>query len=138
MQLELVPILATRLRYLHQLQIWPPDGATRNGHRLCIESITCIESIICITCIMCTTCTTSVCQRHSDPQIGPQVYLGPIKMCVQSVVSTYCWIKQLHLSSVYRVNLIVFLGCPLAQKTERLPKGAPLLLLELNGCKLYS
>ena len=28
MQLALVPILATRWRYLLQLQIWPPDGAT--------------------------------------------------------------------------------------------------------------
>ena len=28
MQLALVPILATRWRYLHWLQIWSPDGAT--------------------------------------------------------------------------------------------------------------
>ena len=29
--LALVPILATRWRYLHWLQIWPPDGATGIG-----------------------------------------------------------------------------------------------------------
>ena len=45
--LELVAKLATRWRHLHKFQIWPPDGATRNGHLL--QSITCITCITCLT-----------------------------------------------------------------------------------------
>ena len=49
--LALVAKLTIRWRHLHKLQIWPQDGATSNGHLLCINSITCITCMTCITCI---------------------------------------------------------------------------------------
>ena len=52
--LALVPILATRWRHFHQLQIWPPDGATCMLVHLVISwppgCVTCMATLQCVDC----------------------------------------------------------------------------------------
>lgn len=50
------------IKWHHLRWLAPPTWIFqfRNGHILCIKSITCIESITCITCINCITCITCI------------------------------------------------------------------------------
>ena len=105
--LTLVANLATRWHHLHTLQIWPQDDTTcisiKIGHQmapLASVYITCIASLPWIALLALsasielvsssarvtsvksnqTLLTHSLTYWQPDPTIGPQVYLGPIKM----------------------------------------------------------
>ena len=59
---------------------WPATSASAShcDPALLLPCITCITCITYIGSITCITSKTLVTQRHSDPQIGPQLCLGPI------------------------------------------------------------
>ena len=84
-QLGLVQHLVIRWRHLHCLQSWPPGCVT------CIATLPWIALLalsVSIELVSSSARVTSVksqqgvslTDRHPDPKIGPQVYLGPIKM----------------------------------------------------------
>ena len=71
--------------HLHQFQCWPPDSATcivtlpRNALLTSSVGIELVSSSSRVTSVKSQKALAVCTQRDLDPQIGPQVYLGPIK-----------------------------------------------------------
>ena len=84
------------MRNLHQSEIWPSDGITCISYKIAWLShfiatlpwIALLTLSVCIELVSSSARVTSVnsakgvgrSDGHPDPKIGPQVYLGPIKM----------------------------------------------------------
>ena len=100
--LALVANMATRWHHLHELQIWPPDGATcisrKFAHQIALLVLTTrLHYLYCYIALLALSVSNelvsssarvtsvksaqheSLTDGQPDPTIGPQVDLGPIK-----------------------------------------------------------
>ena len=108
--LALVPNLATRWRHLHWFQNWPPGCLTciatlpLNAFLALAVGIDLVTSSARVPSVKSQKCL-SLTERHLDPTIGPQVYLGPIKSAVVEtnwllLVAAVSWWGEFFVASV--------------------------------------
>ena len=89
--LALVANLATRWCHLHYLQIWPPDGiGSKFGHQPKLATrLRYLYYYIALDCpigsyqLSFKKVLEGLSDGHPDSKIGPQVYLGPIKIPIK-------------------------------------------------------